>query len=259
MAKPKDFNIPIISIGNLTVGGSGKTPFLISLANEYEEVAIILRGYGRNSSGLHVVTKDTDVNISADEAKLYATSLPKALVIVSEDRIKAINEAKKRGAKIIFLDDGFSKSHIKKFDILLRPKNEPKLPFCLPSGAYREPKWLYKKADLVVNEEKDFKRVVRVKNPTSDMILVTAISKPKRLDEFLPEVKTKIYFEDHYMYKKEELVELIKKYNATSILTTTKDEVKIKDFNLPLSILDLHVEINENIKKKINQYLANFR
>ena len=257
-AKPKDFKTPIVSIGNLTVGGSGKTPFLIALAKDYKNVAIILRGYGRDSKGLHVVTHLTHVNISGDEAKLYINSLPKALVIVSEDRVKAIEEAKKRGAKIIFLDDGFSKAQIKKFDILLRPKPEPKLPFCLPSGAYREPKSLYKKADLVACEEKDYKRVVKIVNQTSKMILVTAISKPKRLDNFLPNVEAKIYFEDHHMYKKEELEKLIKKYKATSILTTTKDEVKLKEFNLPLSILDLHVEINDDIKKKINQYLANF-
>jgi tetraacyldisaccharide 4'-kinase len=259
MSKKIDFKIPIISIGNLTIGGNGKTPFLISLAKNYESVAIILRGYGRNSKGLHVVTKETPVDISGDEAKLYTNALSNAIVIVSEDRSKAILKAIKMGCKIIFLDDGFSKSFIKKFDVLIRPKIEPKLPFCLPSGAYREPKFLYNSANLVVRESDDFKRVVTIKNETKNMILVTAISKPQRLDEYLPKVKAKIYFEDHYMYKKEELLELIQKYKASSILTTSKDEVKMRDFNLPLSILDLHVDINPNIKNKINEYLYNFR
>jgi tetraacyldisaccharide 4'-kinase len=92
------------------------------------------------------------------------------------------------------------------------------------------------------------------------MLLITAISKPKRLDKFLPDnLVGKIYYIDHYMYKKEELEKLLKEYNATSILTTEKDMVKMKNFDLPLSILHLHVDINPNIKKQINEYLVNFR
>lgn len=259
-SKKIDYEIPIISIGNLTIGGSGKTPFLVSLAKDYDNVAIILRGYGRSSKGLHVVKESDDVSLSGDEAMLYVKSLPRAAVIVSEDRVKGIKKAKELGCKIIFLDDGYSKAKIKKFDILLRPSPEPKLNFCLPSGAYREPRFLYKYADMVVSENKDFTRVVNIKNQTEKMLLVTAISKPKRLDKYLPKnLLGKVYFIDHYMYKKEELEKLIKQYNATSILTTQKDMVKMKNFNLPLSILDLHVEINPNIKKQINAFLSDFR
>ncbi len=259
-AKKVKLPIPVISIGNLTIGGSGKTPFLIALAKDYEDIAIILRGYKRESKGLHVITLDTDVKESGDEAMLYAISLPKATVIVSEDRVEAIKYAAKLGCKIAFLDDGFSKSQIDKFDILLKPIPEPRFDFTLPSGAYREPKFLYKYADIIVEENKDFNRVVNVTNPTEKMLLITAISKPKRLDDFLPEnVIEKVYFIDHYMYEKDELEKLLQKHNATSILTTEKDMVKMKDFNLPLSILNLHVDINPAIKTQINTFLADFR
>ena len=252
--------IPVVSIGNLTIGGSGKTPFLISLVKDYDNIAIVLRGYGRSSSGLHVVTKESDIKTSGDEAMLYALSLPNATVIVSEDRLEAIDYAHKLGLKAIFLDDGFSKSFIEKFDILLRPNPEPKFNFTLPSGAYREPKFLYKNADLVVEENIDFKREVTLKNPTDKMLLVTAISKPKRLDKYLPKnLVGKIHFIDHYMYTKDELESLMQKHSATSILTTEKDMVKMKDFGLELSILELHVEINFEFKNKVNEYLANFR
>jgi len=123
-AKKIDFKVPIISIGNLTVGGSGKTPLTIELAKEYENCAIVLRGYGRTSKGLVVVSKEKnilcDVSQSGDEAMLYAKSLPNATVIVSEDRTKAIELAKSFTCQPIFLDDGFSKSYIKKFDILIK-------------------------------------------------------------------------------------------------------------------------------------------
>lgn len=260
-SKPKNFDIPIISIGNLIVGGSGKTPFTIALAKRYENSAIVLRGYKRKSKGLMVVSKRgeilTDVQTSGDEAMLYAKLLKNASVIVSENREEGIKKAKELGCKIVFLDDGFSKAKIKKFDILLKSGNY-KNSFCLPSGPFREPKSFEKFASLILQENIDFKREVKIKNPTKRMILITAISKPKRLDSFLPEVVEKIYFPDHYNFKKEEIVKLIYKYNASSILTTQKDAVKMEKFNLPLSILELEIKIEEKILKKCDDFIYNF-
>lgn len=256
--------LPVVSIGNLTVGGSGKTPFLIALAKEKKEIAIVLRGYKRQSNGTILISKFgqilEDVKVSGDEAMLYALSLPNASVIVSEDRLKGIELAKSIGAKSVFLDDGFSKAFISKFDILLRPTPEPKLPFCLPSGAYREPKYLYKSANLVLKENKDFIREVNIKNPTEKMLLVTAISKPQRLLKYVDEkVIATEFFPDHYAFKKEELKALLQKHQASSLLTTTKDLVKLQSFNLPLSILTLHVNIEPYVKEQVNDFLANFR
>ena len=255
------FTIPIVSIGNLTVGGNGKTPFCIALAKEHSSIAIILRGYGRKSHGLILVSDHgqimCDAMASGDEAMLYAKSLPEATVIVSEDRVEAIRFAKKRGAKIIFLDDGFSKSYISKIDILLKPNPEPRNSFCIPSGPYREPKFLYRYADLIVSEGNDFVRHVEVLNASERMLLVTAISKPSRLDAYLPEnVIGKISFEDHYMYTEKELEALLQEHNATTILTTQKDAVKMVTFDIPLSILKLEVEIFPETLAKINTLLA---
>ena len=73
LQKPQDFGVKIISIGNLNVGGSGKTPLVTTLASRYKNVAIILRGYGRESRGLYVVKNRDDilcdVSVSGDEAK----------------------------------------------------------------------------------------------------------------------------------------------------------------------------------------------
>lgn len=264
LKKKVSFSIPIISIGNLTIGGNGKTPFCIALAKEYEHVAIILRGYGRKSHGLVVVCDRghimCDALASGDEAMLYAKSLPDATVIVSEDRIEAIKMAKKRGAKIIFLDDGFSKSFIQKVDILVKPSPEPRNSFCLPSGPYRESKKLYKEADLVICEGENFTRHVKIEHPTKRMLLVTAISKPSRLDPYLPSsLVGKVTFQDHYMYHEKELESLLHQYQASSILTTQKDAVKMASFNLPLSILTLDIEISAETKESINTLLASKR
>ncbi len=262
IAKPIDYGIPIISIGNLIVGGSGKTPLSIKLASKYTQSAVILRGYARESSGMKMVSKYGEIflNIkeSGDEAMLLATSLPQSMVIVSQNREEAILKAKQEGAKVIFLDDGFSKSKIKKFDILIKPSNIKSLPFCLPSGAYREMPSFYNRVDLLLIEDVDFRREVNIKNPTKDMILVTAISKPKRLNKFIPKVIEKVYFPDHYSYTQKELELLIEKYSATSILTTTKDAIKMQNFSLKLSILELDLVIESDIYKKIDNFLEKF-
>ena len=257
----KSYGIPIVSIGNLTVGGNGKTPFGIALAKNYSNVAIVLRGYGRKSHGLLVVSNQgqtmCDALASGDEAMLYAKSLPDSTVIVSEDRVEAIRLAKKMGAKIIFMDDGFSKRYIEKIDILIRPNPEPEKWFCLPSGPYREPRFLYEKADLVIEENRDFFREVSVVSPTEKMLLVTAISKPQRLDPYLPEnVIDKVYYPDHYIFSELELQTLLENSGATSILTTQKDAVKMATFELPISLLKLDVTIDPDILEKINTLLA---
>ena len=261
-AEPEKFEVPIISVGNLTVGGSGKTPFCIALAKRYENSAVILRGYKRKSKGLIVVSEKgkilTDVKKSGDEAMLYAKSLKNASVIVSEDRKKAIRKALELKSEVIFLDDGFSKSNIEKFDILLEPFKEFENGFCLPSGPYREPKSFKKYANLVLKEKVDFQREVKIKNPTEDMILVTAISKPQRLDPFLPPLKAKIYFPDHYFFKKEELRKLIKDFKASSILTTQKDAVKMQGYGIELSVLELEMKIANRVLEKVDDFINNF-
>ena len=258
----KSYSIPIISIGNLTVGGSGKTPFVIALAKEYDNATIISRGYGRQSRGLVEVSKKgrilTDVFSSGDEAMLMATSLEKASVIVSEDRKVAITKAIKEGTDVIFLDDGFNRVNIKKYEILLFPKTIKNY-FTFPSGPFREFFFMKYLADLRLHEEKDFKRVVEVEKKTDKMLLVTAISNPERLNAFLPKgVISKVYLDDHAYFSEEELQMKMRQEGATSLLVTQKDEVKMKDFKLPLSVMKLELEINNEILEKIHKYIEEY-
>ncbi|RXI24913.1 tetraacyldisaccharide 4'-kinase [Aliarcobacter trophiarum] len=263
-----DFGIPIISIGNLTIGGSGKTPITILLAKNYDDVCIVLRGYGRASKGLFIVSLKgvikEDINISGDEAMLLAKSLKNATVIVSEDRVKAIYKAKDLGCKVVFLDDGFSKYNIKKFDILLKPKDEPTNNFCIPSGAYREPKSFYNKANIVLKEGLDFKRVVEIKKDEKkvelpqNILLLTAISKPKRLLEFLPKNIETIFFEDHHTFTKFEIDTILEKYRDFAIVTTQKDFVKLEKFDLNnIYIMDLSIKLDEKLNlEEMYLYIA---
>jgi len=258
----KSYSIPIISIGNLTVGGSGKTPFVIALAKEYDNVTIISRGYGRQSRGLVEVSQKghllTDVFSSGDEAMLMATALENASVIVSENRNVAIEKAIEEGAEVIFLDDGFNRVNIKKYEILLFPKIIKNY-FTFPSGPFRELFVMKYLADLRLHEEKDFKRVVEVENKTDKMLLVTAISNPERLDAFLPKgVIDRVYLDDHAYFNEEELKKRMSELCATSLLVTEKDKVKMKDFKLPLSVMKLELEIKNEILEKIHKYIEEY-
>ncbi|MFC2057778.1 tetraacyldisaccharide 4'-kinase [Campylobacterota bacterium] len=258
----KDFGIPIISVGNLIVGGSGKTPFVIALAKRLEGVAIISRGYGRKSKGLVEVSSNgellVDVTQSGDEPMLMAQSLPGVSVIVSEDRDMAIELAKEKGAKCIILDDGFNRVEIEKFEIVLEPAHiKNYLPF--PSGAFREFWFNTKYADIVAKEGEAFKRQVEFENLTSKMLLVTAISNPGRLDSYLPEgVVEKVYLEDHAYFEEETLKIHLLESKAQSLLVTEKDAVKMQGFKLPISEMKLKLEIKETIFTQVEEYIKGY-
>ncbi|RVZ38390.1 tetraacyldisaccharide 4'-kinase [Helicobacter pylori] len=261
-AKKHDFKIPIISIGNLIAGGSGKTPFILEIAPRYQEVAVVSRGYQRDSKGLVMVSVKGNILVSqktaGDEAYLLALNLKQASVIVSEKRELGVLKALELGSKIVFLDDGF-RFNFHQFNALLKPKIPPYYPFCLPSGLYRESIESYKEAHLVVTEDKDYKRITSITNPTKRMLLVTAIANPSRLDAFLPkEVVKKLYFRDHAPFDLELLEKEFYQNNATSLLVTSKDRVKLQDCNLPLSVLDLKLEICPKVLEEIDRYILSY-
>jgi len=254
--KNKDMKIPIIAIGNIIIGGSGKTPFTIALANKLENVAVVLRGYGRKSKGCYLISKNgeilEDIDISGDEAMEIATNT-KASVIVAENREEGIKLAKKIGAKVVILDDGFDKP-FKKLNIVIDIpiKNN----FCIPSGGYRYSRNFLRYADLILKENIDFKRIVDVPE-CEDCILISAISKPERLFEYV-KIDKYHFFIDHYEYQKEEIENLLKKYHVKTILTTNKDYVKLEKFGFDIKVIKLNLEISDNVMKKIEDYLVKY-
>ena len=220
----RDFGLPIISVGNLIAGGSGKTPFIIALATHLAShylrqaimdsgaestldskantpgghIIIISRGYKRKSKGLLWVSRHgtllTTASLSGDEPYLIATALSQhnVSVIVSENRARAIRESKRYGADVVLLDDGL-RFCFSKFDIILRPNPEPFYQRLIPSGIYRESPALYAKLNhspyaIIAQDGRDFMREVWVKNPSPKMFLLSAIANPTRLLAFLPPI-----------------------------------------------------------------------
>lgn len=129
----------------------------------------------------------------------------------------------------------------------------------MPSGLYRESIKSYKEAHLVITEDKDYQRITSISHPTKRMLLVTAIANPSRLDAFLPkEVVKKLYFRDHAPFDLKLLEKEFYQNNATSLLVTSKDLVKLQDCNLPLSVLDLKLEICPKILEQIDHYILSY-
>ncbi len=265
VSKRESFDKPIVSVGNLVVGGSGKTPFIISLAKRIDvsPIYIVSRGYGRESRGLVEVSHPQkgilcEVEDSGDEPMLIAQSLPGCGVIVSEERKEGIAKAIEKGAKAILLDDGFNRVDIDKFEIVLEPENLPNI-FPLPSGPFREFRVNYRYADIVLKEGRGYNRIVKCIDCRESMVLATAIASPQRLDKYLPDgVTAKIYRADHERFEEGELQDLLKRYNADSILMTEKDMVKNADMKLPISILSLDMEIDDKTVDLVNRYIKDF-
>jgi len=254
-----DPGIAVVSIGNLTVGGSGKTPLTVALAKRYERPAVVLRGYGRKSSGLQLVSDGRhllcDVACSGDEAMLYALQLPHAVVIVCEAREAGIALAREKGCDCVFLDDGYGKHRILKYDIVISVETPNS--YCLPSGPYRERLWQGKKA-VVVEEGRDFSRRVVIRDAAPRMALVTAIARPERLEPYLPEVVSRHYFPDHHFFTRGELLEILEKTGADALLVTYKDYVKMRDFSLPLALMDLTLEIDGALAEGVDHYIRTY-
>lgn len=150
--------VRIVSIGNLTVGGTGKTPVAIMLASMLEKPAIVSRGYGRASAEPVQVVSDGKETIApypgaADEALVCAAALPQVPVICSPRRVDGIRAARGRfGAKTVILDDAFSHlAAARDKNILLVDALDPfggeKL---LPAGRLREPLSSARRADAVL-------------------------------------------------------------------------------------------------------------
>ncbi|MHC3994655.1 tetraacyldisaccharide 4'-kinase [Thiomicrolovo sp. ZZH C-3] len=256
---PRHQGIPVVSIGNLTVGGSGKTPLTVALAQRQAKPAVVLRGYGRQSSGLQVVSDGQsvlcDVACSGDEAMLYALQLPNAVVIVSEEREAGIAKAKQMGCGCVFLDDGYGKHFIAKYDIVIdvTPANS----FCLPAGPFRERLWAGKNVRLV-REGKDFTRRVTIRDAVPKMALVTAIARPERLDPYLPDVVAKATFPDHHFFTRDELAAILGQSGAEALLVTYKDYVKIRHFELPLALMELHLELDDALAADVEHYIRTY-
>jgi tetraacyldisaccharide 4'-kinase len=147
------FDLPVICVGNLAVGGSGKTPvteYLVSLLAEHK-IAILSRGYGRKTTGFILADTQASAATIGDEPMQYYHKFPNVTVAVCEDRVKGIQLLEK-DHDLIILDDAFQHRHVKPgFNILLFEYSSLfRFQWLLPTGDMREPFSGHKRAQAIL-------------------------------------------------------------------------------------------------------------
>ena len=155
--KSKSYDFPVICVGNLSMGGTGKTPmveYLIRLLAPTKSVAVLSRGYGRKSQGFVLADSNSNNNTLGDEPLQIKSKFPGVTVAVDDDRQHGIAclQALDHPPKIILLDDAFQHRRVQAgFSVLLTSYNNM---FCddivLPAGNLREPRSGAQRAQIVV-------------------------------------------------------------------------------------------------------------
>ncbi|WP_316771651.1 tetraacyldisaccharide 4'-kinase [Pedobacter frigiditerrae] len=151
--KSTKFDLPVICIGNLVVGGAGKTPtteYLVRLLADYK-IAILSRGYGRETKGFLLADENSTAKTIGDEPMQYFQKFENISVAVCEDRVFGINQLKDNH-DVILLDDAYQHRAVKAgFNLLLFDyASTKKFQFMLPAGNLREPWRNYDRAQAVL-------------------------------------------------------------------------------------------------------------
>lgn len=257
---------PVISIGNLAVGGRGKTPLTASVARLLLEMgehpAILTRGYGRErfEDGV-VIVRDpgairADLARAGDEPLMLARQLPGASVLASPNRYLAGRLAEHHlGATVHVLDDGFQHVQLERdIDILILGRDDVLRPITLPAGRLREPLDTVIAADAIVTADDD----VMVEGVHPDVpvfrgrrtlgraegvaqgqpvFAVAGIAEPARFFSDLRAAGWHLAgtrgFADHHRYSRADVQRLAadaRALGASAILTTEKDFVRLLPF-----------------------------
>lgn len=152
-----EFDISVISVGNLTTGGTGKTPhteYLVNLLKNNYKIAILSRGYKRFTSGFMLVENHSTVYQVGDEPLQFKRKFPEIIVAVDEKRARGINKLKELypDLGIVLLDDAFQHRSVKpEINILLTDYSKLYLEdFVIPSGNLREFAFESKRADIII-------------------------------------------------------------------------------------------------------------
>lgn len=150
------FNFPIICVGNLSVGGTGKTPmveYLVRLLKDDYKVATMSRGYKRKTKGFAIANETTTALDIGDEPMQFYKKFPDIIVSVAEERLVCIPQLlhDKPDTKVIILDDAFQHRHVKAgLNIILTEYRDLfTRDFILPAGNLRDLKSSYKRADII--------------------------------------------------------------------------------------------------------------
>jgi tetraacyldisaccharide 4'-kinase len=259
---------PVVSVGNISVGGTGKTPFVIVLGELLKQRGIafdiLSRGYGRSSSRICVVYPNGFPAQFGDEPLLLARKL-QVPVIVGADRYQAgLLAEQKFSSKLHLLDDGFQHRALHRdFDIVLLPEADYNGTL-LPTGRLREPISSLRRADVVALPDPldhplharqiwQVRRQLELSDPDGRLIAFCGIGRPKQFFDSLKasgqSLAGEIAFRDHHHYAQpdmDRLLTLKKQTGADGFITTEKDAINLGAFTAqlqPLRIAGLSMQL----------------
>jgi len=280
--KTHSLSAPVIVVGNISVGGTGKTPFIIWLAAYLQQrgfsPGIISRGVGGKKNHIaNFVDINSDFNNVGDEAILLArrTNCP---VVISTDRVSAGQQLlAKNNCNIIISDDGLQHYKLaRNIEIALIDATREFGNQCLiPGGPLREPISRLREVNLILRNGIDFNLVgeqfISLVNQQKKVSLdffknkkvhaIAAIGNPQRFFAYLMQMGIEIIphiFPDHYLFQREDIFFV----DDLPIIMTEKDAVKCEKFaNEKHWYLPVKVVLAESVKNKIdsclNGYLIN--
>jgi tetraacyldisaccharide 4'-kinase len=262
---------PVMSVGNLSVGGSGKTPFVLLLGEALKTrnvpFDILSRGYGRKKRGVARVDPGGSPHDFGDEPLLLARRLS-VPVIVGEDRYEAGLFAERSfGPQLHLLDDGFQhRALARDFDIVLVTPEDAR-DRLLPAGRLREPLTSLSRADAVVltsgASPASFplngklvwrvRRGISVENMPNRPVVFCGIARPQN---FMLQLRTagiepvaQAFYRDHHAYTERDIQDLLKlrlQSEAGGFITTEKDAINLGGFLAalgPVAVVPVTMEL----------------
>jgi tetraacyldisaccharide 4'-kinase len=285
---------PVISVGNLAVGGRGKTPTVATIARLLLEMgerpAILSRGYARRTADEGVViVRDAgairaDLDRSGDEPLMLARQLPGVVVLASPDRYLAGRLAEHQlGATVHILDDGFQHLQLDRdVDIVLVGADDLARPVTLPAGRLREPLDTLVAADAILTVDDDvtveglaedvpvFRTRRRLGEPgggirRSDTVFAVAgIASPQRFFDDLHDAGWNAggtaAFGDHHRYSPRDVAQIFEQARsarASAVLTTEKDLVRLLPFRpFPAVVAAVPLTMEPDPLSEFRQWLA---
>lgn len=285
----------VLCVGNLRVGGTGKTPmveYLIRNLHKEYNLAVLSLGYKRQTKGLKEITSADDYKSVGDEPKQMSEKFPDVRFFVNKDRNQAIEYIKQKypSTQLIILDDAYQYRKTKPTKtILLTEYHRPFYSdFVLPYGRLRERRKEKRRADYIVvtkspNEisVKDRQIIISSIKPLSnqqiffssiqynedlqselmgkDVALLVGIDNPQPLISYLNtfcKVKQVLKFPDHHSFSEKE-TQMISKIKYP-IITTEKDYSRLKDFNKKLYVQKIELEVDNSFLNMLKRDIEDF-
>ncbi|MDA8886813.1 tetraacyldisaccharide 4'-kinase [Bacteroidia bacterium] len=247
------FDIPIISVGNLAVGGSGKTPMVEYLLDNLQDtytIATLSRGYGRKTKGFRWVEANQSYTETGDEPLQIKSKYKHISVAVCESRVIGVQQilAEKPKTNLIILDDAFQHRAIgPSTQLLLSTYEEPYYKdYLLPAGRLREKRKGAERADatiytkcppnfkpLTYGKEPIFHSFISYQNPEikGPIYGFSGLAKNHLFAKHLAdsfEVQGFEGYKDHYSFTQKDLDSLIQKAKGATLVCTEKDWIKVK-------------------------------